>query len=45
MKVYSMTTIMDLSFPGQPTAKATSSIPHDSIYMTGPRAGNGFFSL
>ena len=44
IKVYSMTAIMDLSFPGQRTAKAT--IPHDSVYMPGPRAGkseNGFF--
>ena len=35
--------IMDLSFPGQRTATA---IPHDSVYMPGPRAGkseNGFF--
>ena len=45
MKVYSMTTIMDLSFPGQWTATATSCIPHDSVYMAGPRARNGFFSL
>ena len=46
IKVYSMTAIMDLSFPGQRTAKATSCIPHDSVYMPGPRAGkseNGFF--
>ena len=34
-----MTAIMDLSFPGQRTAKATSCIPHDSVYMQGPRAG------
>ena len=37
---------MDLSFPGQQTATATSCIPHDSVYMPGPRAGkseNGFF--
>ena len=37
---------MDLSFPGQRTATATSCIPHDSVYMPGPRAGkseNGFF--
>ena len=39
IKVYSMTAIMDLSFPGQRTAKATSCIPHDSVYMPGPRAG------
>ena len=41
-----MTAIMDLSFPGQWTATATSCIPHDSVYMPGPRAGkseNGFF--
>ena len=41
-----MTAIMDLSFPGQRTATATSCIPHDSVYMPGPRAGkseNGFF--
>ena len=46
IKVYSMTAIMDLSFPGQRTAKATLCIPHDSVYMPGPRAGkseNGFF--
>ena len=46
IKVYSMTAIMDLSFLGQRTAKATSCIPHDSVYMPGPRAGkseNGFF--
>ena len=30
---------MDLSFPGQRTATATSCIPHDSVYMPGPRAG------
>ena len=36
---YSMTAIMDLSFPGQRTATATSCIPHDSVYMPGPRAG------
>ena len=30
---------MDLSFPGQQTATATSCIPHDSVYMPGPRAG------
>ena len=31
MEVYSMTAIMDLSFPGQPTATAISCIPHDSV--------------
>ena len=30
---------MDLSFPGQRTATANSCIPHDSVYMPGPRAG------
>ena len=39
IKVYSMTAIMDLSFPGQRTTTATSCIPHDSVYMLGPRAG------
>ena len=39
VKVYSMTAIMDLSFPGQWTATATSCIPHDSVYMSEPRAG------
>ena len=34
-----MTAIMNLSFPGQWTATATSFIPHDSVYMPGPRAG------
>ena len=34
-----MTAVMDLSFPGQRTATATSCIPHDSVYMPGPRAG------
>ena len=37
---------MDLSFPGQQTATATSCIPHDSVYMPGPHVGkskNGFF--
>ena len=46
MKVYLMTAIMDLSFPGQRTTTATSCIPHDSVYMPGPRVGkseNGFF--
>ena len=33
MKVYSMTAIMDLSFPGQRTATATSGFPHDSVYV------------
>ena len=36
--VYSMTAIIDLSFPGQRTATATLCIPHDSVYMPGPRA-------
>ena len=43
-----MTAIMDLSFPGQQTATATSCTPHDSVYMPGPHAGkseNGFFGL
>ena len=31
IKVYSMTAIMDLSFPGQRTATATLYIPHDSV--------------
>ena len=46
IKVYSMTAIMDLSFPGQRTATATLCIPHDSVYMPGPCAGkseNGLF--
>jgi len=46
IKVYSMTAIMDLSFSGQRTATATLCIPHDSVYMSRPRAGkseNGFF--
>ena len=34
---YSITSIMDLSFPGQRTA--TSCILHDSVYMPGPCAG------
>ena len=37
---------MDLSFPDQQTATATSCIPHDSVYMRGPCAGkseNGSF--
>ena len=37
-----MTTIMDLSFPGQRTATATLCIPHDSVYMPGPRAGKSY---
>ena len=40
-----MTAIMDLSFPSQRTATATSCIPRDSVYLPGPRAGkseNGF---
>ena len=46
IKVYSMTAIMDLSFPGQQTATATSCIPRDSVCMPGPHTGkseNGFF--
>ena len=46
IKVYSMAAIMDLSFPGQLTATATSCIPHDSLYMPGMHAGkseNDFF--
>ena len=39
IKVYSMTAIMDLSFPGQGTATATSCIPYNSVYMSGPHAG------
>ena len=41
-----MTDIMDLTYPGQRTATATSCIPHDGVYMPWPRAGkseNGFF--
>ena len=41
-----MTAIMDLSFPGQRTATATSCIPHNSVYMPGPCVGKseyGFF--
>ena len=30
---------MDLSFPGQRTSIGTSCIPHDSVYIPGPRAG------
>ena len=39
--------IMDLSFPGPRTATATSCIPHDRVYMPGPRAGKSvwLFSL
>ena len=33
IKVYSMTAIMDLSFPRQQTATANSCIPHDSVYV------------
>ena len=33
IKVYSMTAIMDLSFPGQRTATATSCIPYNSVYV------------
>ena len=46
IKVYSMTAVMDLSFPGQQTTTATSCIPHASVYRAGPCAGkseNGFF--
>ena len=46
IKVYSMTAIMDLSFPGQRTATATSCIPHNSVCMPGPHTGkseNRFF--
>ena len=46
IKVYSMTAIMDLTFPGQRTTTANSCIPHDSVYMPGQPAGkpeNGFF--
>ena len=45
-KFYSMTAIMDLSFPGPQTATATSCVHHDSVYLPGPCAGkseNGFF--
>ena len=31
---FSMTAIMDLSFPDQLTTTATSCIPHDSVYST-----------
>ena len=37
---------MDLSFPGQRTATATSCIHHDSVYMRGlhaPKSENGFY--
>ena len=46
IKVYLVTSIMDLSFPGQQTATATSCKPHDSVHMPRTRAGkseNGFF--
>ena len=33
IKIYSMIAIMDLSFPGQRTATATSCIPHDSALV------------
>ena len=39
IKVYPMTAIMDLSFPGQRISTATLCIPHDSVYMLGPCAG------
>ena len=41
IEVYSMTAIMDLSFPGQRTATATCTPcnPHDSVYLPGPCAG------
>ena len=44
LKVYLMTAIMDLSFPGHWTATATLCIPHNSVYMPGPRAGKSAFS-
>ena len=46
IKVYSKTTIMDMSFPGQRTVTATSCIPHDSVDMPGTCTGkseNGLF--
>ena len=46
IKVYSMTAIMHLSFPGQQTTTATLCIPHDSVCMPGPRTSkseNVFF--
>ena len=46
IKVYSMTAILDLSFPGQWTTTATLCIPQDSVYMPGPHDGkseNDFF--
>ena len=46
IKVCSMNAAMDLSFPGQRTATATSCIPHNSVYMPGHLAGkseSGFF--
>ena len=45
LKLYSVTGIMDLSFPGQRTTTATRCIPHNSVYVPGPHAGkseNGF---
>ena len=39
IKVYSMSDIVDFSFPGQWTATATSCIPHDSVCMPGSRTG------
>ena len=42
IKVYSMTAVMDLSFPGQWTATATSCILHDSVYMPRPHAGKSY---
>ena len=39
---------MDLSFPGQQTATATSCIPHDSVFMPAPHARKsekGFFVM
>ena len=32
-KVYLITAVMDLSFPGQRTTTATSCIPHNSVYV------------
>ena len=40
-----MTTIMDLSFPGQRTTTAISCIPHDSLYTPGPHAGKSEFGF
>ena len=39
IKVYSLTAILDLSFPGQWTTTATLCIPQDSVYMPGPHDG------